>query len=465
MFSMLKLFNTLTRKIELFKPLHDAEVGIYTCGPTVYDYIHIGNCRAFVFADLLHRYLEYKGYKVKHVVNLTDVDDKTIKGSQKEGIPLSKYTEKYAKAFFEDIATLNIKPAFKYPRATEHIKEMVELIKKLLEKGYAYKAKDGIYYDISKFPDYGKLSKIDVSKLKKGARVNVQEYDKQEAADFALWKFWTPEDGDVFWETEIGKGRPGWHIECSAMSMKYLGETFDIHTGGVDLIFPHHENEIAQSEAATGKKFVNYWLHNEFVLVNGKKMSKSLGNFFTLRDLLNKGYSWRAIRYTLLSVHYREQLNISEESLEAARNAVERIYDFLLRLKESNSEKPNENVEVLIKNLLENFEKEMDNDLNISAALAVIFNFIKEINKLELTKEEASEVKKAILKLDNVLGLKLEELIQEKLPKEIEELIKKREELRKNKQYQEADKIRDELKKKGILLEDTKEGTIWKFAI
>ena len=462
---MLKLFNTLTRKIELFKPLHDAEVGIYTCGPTVYDYIHIGNCRAFVFADLLHRYLEYKGYKVKHVVNLTDVDDKTIKGSQKEGIPLRKYTEKYAKAFFEDVATLNIKPAFKYPRATEHIKEMVELVKKLLEKGYAYKAKDGIYYDISKFPEYGKLSKIDVSKLKKGARVNVQEYDKQEAADFALWKFWTPEDGDVFWETEIGKGRPGWHLECSAMSMKYLGETFDIHTGGVDLIFPHHENEIAQSEAATGKKFVNYWLHNEFILVNGKKMSKSLGNFFTLRDLLNKGYSWRAIRYALLSVHYREQLNISEESLESARSAIERIYDFLLRLKESNSKNANENVEILINNLLENFEKEMDNDLNISAALAVIFNFIKEINKLELTKEEAEEVKNAILKLDNVLGLKLEELIQEKLPKEIAELIKKREEFRKNKQYQEADKIRDELKKKGILLEDTKEGTIWKFTI
>ena len=462
---MLKLFNTLTRKIELFKPLHDAEVGIYTCGPTVYDYIHIGNCRAFVFADLLHRYLEYKGYKVKHVINLTDVDDKTIKGSQKEGIPLRKYTEKYAKAFFEDVATLNIKPAFKYPRATEHIKEMVKLVKKLLEKGYAYKAKDGIYYDISKFPEYGKLSKIDVSKLKKGARVNVQEYDKQEAADFALWKFWTPEDGDVFWETEIGKGRPGWHLECSAMSMKYLGETFDIHTGGVDLIFPHHENEIAQSEAATGKKFVNYWLHNEFILVNGKKMSKSLGNFFTLRDLLNKGYSWRAIRYALLSVHYREQLNISEESLESARSAIERIYDFLLRLKESNSKNTNENVEILVNNLLENFEKEMDNDLNISAALAVIFNFIKEINKLELTKEEAEEVKNAILKLDNVLGLKLEELIQEKLPKEIAELIKKREELRKNKQYQEADKIRDELKKKGILLEDTKEGTIWKFAI
>jgi len=462
---MLKLFNTLTRKIELFKPLHDAEVGIYTCGPTVYDYIHIGNCRAFVFADLLHRYLEYKGYKVKHVINLTDVDDKTIKGSQKEGIPLRKYTEKYAKAFFEDIATLNIKPAFKYPRATEHIKEMVELVKKLLEKGYAYKAKDGIYYDISKFPEYGKLSKIDVSKLKKGARVDVQEYDKQEAADFALWKFWTPEDGDVFWETEIGKGRPGWHLECSAMSMKYLGETFDIHTGGVDLIFPHHENEIAQSEAATGKKFVNYWLHNEFILVNGKKMSKSLGNFFTLRDLLNKGYSWRAIRYVLLSVHYREQLNISEESLESARSAIERIYDFLLRLKESNSKNTNENVEILVNNLLENFEKEMDNDLNISAALAVIFNFIKEINKLELTKEEAEEVKNAILKLDNVLGLKLEELIQEKLPKEIAELIKKREEFRKNKQYQEADKIRDELKKKGILLEDTKEGTIWKFTI
>ncbi|MEM7819165.1 MAG: cysteine--tRNA ligase, partial [Candidatus Aenigmatarchaeota archaeon] len=291
---VLKLFNTLTRKKEVFKPIKKNEVRMYTCGPTVYDFAHIGNFRTYVWQDILKRWLLFKGFKVKHVMNLTDIDDKTIKGAREQGISLREFTEKYIKAFFEDSKTLNLLPADVYPRATEHIREIVELIKILIEKGYAYKGEDGsIYYDISKFKDYGKLSKLKIKELKAGARVKSDSYTKEEAYDFALWKAWDPEDGEVFFETEIGKGRPGWHIECSAMSMKYLGETFDIHTGGVDLIFPHHENEIAQSEAATGKKFVNYWLHAEHLIVEGRKMSKSLGNFYTLRDLLAKGYDPR----------------------------------------------------------------------------------------------------------------------------------------------------------------------------
>ena len=283
------LFNTLTRRKEPFTPLEIGKVKMYTCGPTVYDYAHIGNFRAFLFEDLLKRWLLLQGFKVTHVMNLTDVDDKTIRGSQKQGLPLRQFTDFYIKAFFEDIKTLNILAADVYPRATDRIPEMVALIKTLMDKGYAYRGEDGsIYYCISKFPDYGKLSKLKTAELKAGARVSQDEYAKEEAQDFALWKAWTPEDGDVFWETELGKGRPGWHIECSAMSMKYLGETFDIHCGGVDNIFPHHENEIAQSEAASGKKFVNYWLHNEHLQVEGKKMSKSLGNYYTLRDLLAK---------------------------------------------------------------------------------------------------------------------------------------------------------------------------------
>jgi cysteinyl-tRNA synthetase len=268
----IRLFNTLSRKKETFTPIKKGQVEMYTCGPTVYDYAHIGNFRAFLFEDLLKRWLQYKGYKVTHVMNLTDIDDKTIKGSQKQGIPLRQYTDFYAKAFFEDIKALNIAPADVYPRATDHIEEMVQIIKTLLAKGVAYKGEDGsIYFSVAKFPEYGKLSHLKVGELKAGARVSQDEYAKEEAQDFALWKAWTPEDGDVFWETELGKGRPGWHIECSAMSTKYLGETFDIHCGGIDNMFPHHENEIAQSEAATGKTFVNYWMHNEHLQVEGKK--------------------------------------------------------------------------------------------------------------------------------------------------------------------------------------------------
>jgi len=402
-------FNTLTRKKEKFVPLEKGKVKMYTCGPTVYDFAHIGNFRAFIFEDILRRWLEYRGFKVTQVMNLTDVDDRTIEASRKLGIPLQKHTARYIKAFFEDIAALNIERAEYYPRATEHIPEMVELIKKLIEKGYAYKSEDGsIYYDISKFKDYGKLSKIKVKELKPGARVKVQEYAKEEACDFVLWKAWDEEDGNVFWETEIGKGRPGWHIECSTMAMKYLGETLDIHSGGVDLIFPHHENEIAQSEAATGKKFVNYWLHNEHLLVEGRRMAKRFGNYYTLRDLIRMGHDPIAVRYLLMSTHYRQQLNFTFEGLEAAKNAVERLRNFVHRLLEADGKGCGEKIKQLMNLVQGEFCKAMDDDLNIGVALAALFDFVREVNNLldnnMLSREEAKEVYNLMMDFDKVLG-------------------------------------------------------------
>ena len=460
-------FNTLTRKKEKFVPLEKDKVKMYTCGPTVYDYAHIGNFRAFVFEDLLRRWLEYRGFEVTQIMNITDVDDKTIKGSRKKQIPLKEYTEYYTKAFFEDIQALNIQKATLYPKATEHIPEMISLIKRLLEKGYAYKGEDGsIYYSISKFKDYGKLSKIKVEELKPGARVKVDEYEKEEARDFALWKAWDEEDGDVFWETELGKGRPGLHIECSAMSMKYLGETFDIHCGGVDNMFPHHENEIAQSEAATGKKFVNYWLHNEHLLVEGKRMAKRYGNYYTLRDLLAKGYHPAAIRYLLMSTHYRQQLNFTFEGLEAAKNAVDRLTSFMHRLQDANGKESGEKIKQLIAQVQRDFGEAMDDDLNISVALAALFDFVREVNKLMdnnlLSKEEAEEVYNLMLHFDKVLGVIGEAKKEEKLPKEAEELIRKREEARKVKDWKTADKIREQLKAIGVIVEDTPQGVKWK---
>ena len=461
-------FNTLTRRKEKFVPLEKGKVKMYTCGPTVYDFAHIGNFRAFVFEDLLRRWLEYCGYKVIHVMNITDVDDKTIAAARKKGISLREYTEHYTQAFFEDITALNIEKAHYYPRATEHIPEMVALIKKLLEKGYAYRGEDGsIYYAISKFKDYGKLSKIRVKELKPGARVKVDEYGKEEAHDFALWKAWDEEDGDVFWETELGKGRPGWHIECSAMSMKYLGETFDIHCGGVDNIFPHHENEIAQSEAATGKQFVRYWLHNEYLLVEGRKMSKRFGNYYTLRDLLAKGYDPKAIRYLLMSTHYRQQLNFTFEGLEAAKNAVDRLTNFVYRLLDADGEGCGEKIGSLMENVQKRFEEAMCDDLNIAVALAAIFNFVREVNKLmdddKLSRGEAEQVYELMMRFDKVLGVigevKKEE---EKLPKEAEELIRKREEARKARDWETADKIRERLKAMGVIVEDTPQGVKWR---
>ena len=464
--SSICFFNTLTRKKEIFKPLEADKVKMYTCGPTVYDFAHIGNFRAFLFEDLLKRWLVSRGFKVTHVMNLTDVDDKTIKGSQKQQVPLKQFTDFYVKAFFEDIKALNIQPADVYPKATDHIPEMVALIKTLMAKGYAYRGEDGsIYYAISKFPDYGKLSKIKTAELKAGARVSQDEYAKEEAQDFALWKAWTPEDGDVYWETELGKGRPGWHIECSAMSMKYLGETFDIHCGGVDNIFPHHENEIAQSEAATDKKFVNYWLHNEHLLVEGKKMAKRFGNFYTLRDLLAKGYDPIAIRYLLLSTHYRQQFNFTFEGLEAAKAAVDRLRNFVRRLHDTDGKDSKGKVAVLNAKLEACFGGSMDDDLDIGTALASLFDFVREVNNLldanRVSKAEAAEVGGLIMQIDAVLGAIGEVKMQEALPVEIDALVQKREEARKAKNWKEADAIRTQLKAMGIVLEDTAQGVRW----
>ena len=460
------LFNTLSRKKEAFVPIETEKVKLYTCGPTVYDYAHIGNFRAFLFEDLLKRWLIYRGFKVTHIMNLTDIDDKTIKGSQKQGIPLKDFTDFYVKAFFEDIKALNIQPADVYPKATDHIPEMIQLIKSLIAKGIAYKGEDGsIYFSVCKFPDYGKLSHIKVDELKAGARVCQDEYAKEEAQDFALWKAWTPEDGDVFWETELGKGRPGWHIECSAMSTKYLGETFDIHCGGVDNMFPHHENEIAQSEAATGKKFVNYWMHNEHLQVEGKKMSKRFGNFYTLRDLLAKGYDPIVIRYLLLSTHYRQQFNFTFEGLEAAKAAVERLRNFVRRLHEVESTTRTGKVAVLMSKLEACFGGSMDDDLNIGIALSSLFDFVREINGMLdvniVSKDEAAEVGGLMMRLDEVLGVIGRVEVEEALPSHIDALVQKREEARKAKNWKEADTIRVQLKAMGIVLEDTAQGVRW----
>ncbi len=463
----LNLFNTLTRRKEIFIPIEEGKVRLYTCGPTVYNYAHIGNFRAFLFEDLLKRWLKHCGFKVTHVMNITDVDDKTIKGSQKQGIPLQQYTAHYTEAFFDDIKALNIELADFYPRATEHIPEMTALIKKLLEKGYAYRGEDGsVYFAINKFPDYGKLSHINIRELKAGARVRQDEYAKEEAQDFALWKAWSAEDGDAFWETEFGKGRPGWHVECSAMSMSYLGETFDIHCGGVDNIFPHHENEIAQSESATGKPFANYWLHNEHLLVEGKRMAKRFGNYYTLRDLLGKGYAPEAIRFLLLSTHYRQQFNFTFEGLEAAKSAVERLRNFVRRLREANGVRSNGNVVDLVSQAEVGFGSAMNDDLNIGVAMAALFDFVRDINALldadMIRRQEAETVEKLITSIDDVLGVIGPITTEEILPKEAEELIREREEARKTKNWKKADEIRLQLKAIGIVVEDTNAGVRWR---
>lgn len=458
---MLRFYNTLTKKKEEFKPIKEGIVELYTCGPTVYDLAHIGNFRAYVFEDLLHRYLEYRGFKVIRVMNITDVDDKTIKGSQKEGISLREYTDRYISAFIEDMEILRLKKPDYMPRATEHIPEMVSLIKKLLEKGYAYRKDGSIYYSIAQFPSYGQLSGIDLSGIKSGARVDVDEYEKEDVRDFALWK---EEKEGVFWDTEIGRGRPGWHIECSAMSMKYLGESFDIHTGGVDNIFPHHENEIAQSEAATGKKFVNYWLHCAHLLVNNEKMSKSKGNFYTLRDLLKKGYNPVGIRYLLLSTHYRDPLNFTEKSLLQAENTVKNYNAFYQSLDFCKGERQNKFIKDVIEKAEEGFINGLDDDLNISLALSSIFNLMKQVNisisEGTLSNTDASEVKSFFEKIDSVLAILDKE--RKELTEEEKQLIQEREKARKEKDFKKADEIRESLKTKGIILEDTPYGTRWK---
>jgi len=460
---MLELYNTLTRKKEVFKPIKKGQVGMYSCGPTVYNFAHIGNFRNYVSVDLLKRYLKYKRYKVKHVMNITDIDDKTIRDSAKEGLNLKKFTEKYTKAFFEDVKALNIEKANIYPKATEHIKDMIEFTKVLVKKGYAYEKLNSVYYDISKFKGYGKLSRVDLSQMKAGARVDLDEYEKDHPGDFTLLKRSKLDElkRGIYYDTEFGKVRPGWHLECSVMSMKYLGANFDIHTGGVDLIFPHHENEIAQSEAYSGKKFVNYWIHNEHLIVDGKKMSKSLGNFYTLRDLLKKGYDPIAIRYLLLGAHYRQKLNFTFKSLEAAKKAIEKLNNFIFVLKGMNCKEDVGNIDELIKEAKAAFELKMDDDLNISSALGVIFDFMRDVNKLHLSKKDALNVISLMNDFNKVLGV-IDFKEKEKIPAGIKKLIEEREEARKKKDWKKADKIRAELRKKGIELTDTPEGVRWK---
>jgi cysteinyl-tRNA synthetase len=462
----LYFFNTLSREKERFTPLTNGKVHMYTCGPTVYDYAHIGNFRAFIFEDLLKRWLEYQGYEVFHVMNITDVDDKTIKRSQEQKVSLKKFTNFYTEAFFKDIKTLNIKPANCYPKATEHIPEMVNLIKNLLVKGYAYKSKEkSVYYSIKKFEKYGKLSNLKINKLKMGSRVKLDEYEKDQAQDFVLWKAWVPDDGEVYWETELGKGRPGWHVECSAMSMKYLGNTFDIHCGGVDNVFPHHENEIAQSEASTGRRFVSYWLHNEHLLVEGRKMSKKHGNYYTLRDLIQKNIDPIAIRFLLLSTHYRAQFNFTFEGLESAKGAIERLRNFLRRIQEADGQSSGEKVEELINIVETKFCDALNNDLNVSVMLAVLFDFVREINnfldKNKINKKTAKKIIEIMKRFDSVLGVigKVDPKVF--LSNKAEILIKQREEARKNKNWNKSDEIRQKLKRMGILVEDTPNGVKW----
>ena len=379
----LKFYNTLSRSLEEFKPVDPGVAKMYTCGPTVYNFAHIGNFRAYTFEDILRRTLEYFGYKVTQVMNLTDVDDKTIRDSKAAGLPLNEFTQKYKNAFFDDIKTLNIESAEVYPPATCHIPEMIAMIEKLMEKGYAYKAADGcVYFSISKFEKYGQLARIDRDNQRDGVRISNDEYAKDAVGDFALWKAWDADDGDVAWDSPWGKGRPGWHIECSAMSMKYLGDNFDIHTGGVDNMFPHHEDEIAQSEAVTGKKWVNYWLHCEHLMVNNTKMSKSLGNFFTLRDLLDKGWSGREIRWVLIGAHYRKKLNFTFDALKIARETLGKFEEFFKRLRSVKNEGDGKAAAEAIESAKNGFASAMADDLNISMALASLFDLMRNINRI-----------------------------------------------------------------------------------
>jgi cysteinyl-tRNA synthetase len=461
---MLMLHNTLTGKQEEFRPLEEGVVRVYTCGPTVYDYAHIGNFRTFVFQDLLIRYLRYRNYKVVHVMNITDVDDKTIRNARENGMSLKDYTTKYTEAFLEDARALHIELPALLPRATEHIPEMVELIRRLEEKGHTYRKDGSVYFSITSFPGYGKLSKKDFSGMQAAGRVDSDEYErKDDARDFVLWK--ARKEGEDHWETELGPGRPGWHIECSAMSMKYLGHTFDIHCGGVDLIFPHHENEIAQSEAATGSTFVRYWAHSEFLLVEGEKMAKSKGNYFTLRDLLAAGHAPEAIRYLLLSVNYRRQLNFTTDGLHQAEASVRRLEDFLLRMREKSSPGPaSSDFAPLVEATRQKFIEAMDDDLNTSAALAVIFDFVRTAYQRDeqgaLTSGDARSAMELLHDFDRVLGVlsAQPQLLDAEIMKQIEE----RQAARRRRDFTEADRIRDWLQSQGIQLEDTKDGVRWK---
>lgn len=468
---MLRFYNTLSGQLEDFWPILEHEVGMYACGPTVYDYAHIGNFRTFMFEDLLRRFLEFDGYKVRHVMNLTDVDDKTIAGAKKAGQTLAAYTEIYIRAFQEDLKTLNIIPPnfpAEQPRATREIDSMKALIKILLEKGIAYEKDGSVYYRVSGFPEYGKLSKKDLKKNIAGARVEVDEYDKEEGADFALWK--SVKDGEPdFWYAPWGNGRPGWHIECSAMSMKYLGPTFDIHAGGEDLIFPHHENEIAQSEAATEMPFVRYWLHSKHLLVDGEKMSKSKGNFYTLRDLVAKGYDPMAIRYLLISVHYRSPLNFTLDALKEAGETVKKLDDCYFQCLTLFPEKQSAGTDLgpVLEKAMERIRVYLEDDLNVAGALSVVFEAVKEINTaLAGSWTERSRIASLIFfdHLEKLFGFDMAATKQ--IPDEVLGLLSQRSEVRKNPAFKtdktlqaQSDQMRDKIQALGWLIKDSRPGS------
>jgi len=485
----LQLYNTLSGRVEEFSPSVDNTVRMYACGPTVYDYGHIGNFRTFVAVDILRRFLRMSGFKLQHVMNITDVDDKIIRNAAREHKSVNDYTRTYEQAFLEDMHTLNLEQPERLVRATEHIQEMARFIQELEQKGFAYRAEDGsYYYRIAKFPEYGKLSKKDFGGMEAGARVDVDEYEKDNVRDFALWK--APKEGEEIWETPIGKGRPGWHIECSVMSMKYLGDSFDLHAGGEDLTFPHHENEIAQSEALTGKIFSRFWMHVRFLLVEGEKMSKSAGNFFTLRDLLLKGHKPSSIRYLLASVPYRKQFNFTFDGLKQAAHSVERLRNFQSRLEMGQA--PSGKCQQLhdqAASAMQEMRKALDDDLNTAQALAAIFNLVREANTVadrgELRQDDKAPLLAALKQFDEIFDVLKDDdaekisrslewarsqgkLAEADLPAttisdaEVEHLMAERAAAKKARDFSRADAIRAQLSKAGIVVEDTKEGIRWK---
>lgn len=474
----IQLHNTLSGKTEPFVPQKKGEVRMYTCGPTVYDYAHIGNFRTFIFQDILRRFLKLRGFKLKHVMNLTDVDDRIIANAAAAGVGIREYTEKFAQAFFNDCKALSIESPEHWIRATDHIDDMVKLIQQLQKKSFTYDGEGSIYYRIAKFPEYGKLSKIDVTGIQTGVRIDNDRYEKESARDFALWK--APKPGEHFWETPIGAGRPGWHIECSAMAMKYLGDTLDIHTGGIDLAFPHHENEIAQSEGATGKPFARYWMHAEHLLVEGEKMSKSLGNFYTMRDLYAKGYKPSALRFALASVPYRKQLNFTFDGLQSAASSVERLRNFTDRLKQGKfAAGKKKGMAERIAVASSEFDAGLSDDLNTARALAAVFDLVREANiamdKGEFQKSDVTATQEFLASFDKVFAV-VEDNDGEKLrelgygretgglsDQEVEKLVADRQTARQTRDFATSDRIRRELADHGIILEDSRDGGVrWK---
>ena len=465
---LLKLYNTETRSTEeVHAHASDGHLRMYTCGPTIYNFAHIGNFRTYVFEDLLRRTLQFCGFKVIQAMNLTDVDDKTICGAIAKKMPLKEYVEPYRVAFFEDLEALNIQKVEFYPAATDYISEMIELIEKLMENGSAYRSQNGsIYFSIRSFPAYGRLSHLKLDELKANASGDneADEYDKENISDFVLWKAYDPErDGQIFWESPFGPGRPGWHIECSAMAMKLLGETIDIHCGGVDNMFPHHENEIAQSECCSGHRFVHHWVHVEHLLVDHKKMSKSLGNFYTLRDLMARGYSGKEVRYLLISTHYRTQLNFTMQGLDAAKTSLQRIEALVARLRsiEASDESPQALTQLLI-DADKAFKTALEHDINSSAALAALFDLVRDLNVLAdtgtLTQVGAERALHLLEKWDSVLGVLPLKPVELKIPSELQEMLQKRETARKEKNFSISDQMRDQILERGYLIEDTPQG-------